>query len=366
MCRCGGVEGADDEGWGTCCRTHGLWVLSFKENDPMETTKQAVWLDCDPGHDDAIAILLAANHPNLALIGVSAVSGNQSVDKTWANAVKLMHIAGAASVPVYEGQSKPLIRKPKHDPGIHGESGIDGSPTLNKFPLRVIPTEWKTTKGVVAMAQGIQQAEQEQVTIVATGALTNVALMLTLYPELHSKIRRIVFMGGAMGIGNRHPVAEFNIICDPEAAKIVCDSGLEVVMVPLEVTHTAIFNETQRTAVRSALGQDSPLGNMVLELMTFFSQTYKDVFGFMEGGPVHDACAVFYCIAPELFEATKMHVTVVTGDHVCAGQTVCDQWRSMENVQDNVVVTTKMDVDMFWQTLVESLVRLNKITPLNK
>ena len=118
--------------------------------------------------------------------------------------------------------------------------------------------------------------------------------------------------------------------------------------------------------MKSALGDTNPLGTMVIELMTFFSQTYKDVFGFMEGGPVHDACAVAYAIQPELFQATKMHVTVVTGDHLCAGQTVCDQWRSMENVQDNVVVTTKMDVEQFWQIMIESLVRCNKITPLTK
>lgn len=325
---------------------------------------QAVWLDCDPGHDDAIAILLCANHPALNLIGVTAVSGNQSVDKTFANAIKLMDIAGASETPVYCGQSKPMLKTPKHDAGIHGESGIDGSPTLNNFRTREIPMEWKTTKGVLAMANGIQTCTSEQVTIIATGALTNVALMLQLYPELEAKIARIIFMGGAMGIGNRHPVAEFNIICDPEAARIVCDSNIEVVMVPLEVTHTAIFNTQQRTAVTTALGDDSPLGTMVIELMTFFSQTYKDVFGFMEGGPVHDACAVAYAIAPELFQATKMHVTVVTGDHLCAGQTVCDQWRSMENVQDNVIVTTKMDVENFWIVLVESLVRCSKISPL--
>jgi uridine nucleosidase len=331
----------------------------------MSQPKQAVWLDCDPGHDDAIAILLCANHQSLELIGVTAVSGNQSVDKTWANAVKLMDIAGSPNVPVYCGQSKPMLKTPKHDPGIHGESGIDGSPTLNNFRTRDIPEEWQKTKGVMAMARGILE-HSDKVTIIATGALTNVALMLQLYPEVEDQIHRIIFMGGAMGIGNRHPVAEFNIICDPEAARIVCDSSLEVVMVPLEVTHTAIFNDKQREAVKSALGDTNPLGTMVIELMTFFSQTYKDVFGFMEGGPVHDACAVAYAIQPELFQATKMHVTVVTGDHLCAGQTVCDQWRSMENVQDNVVVTTKMDVEQFWQIMIESLVRCNKITPLTK
>ena len=328
------------------------------------TATQSVWLDCDPGHDDAIAILLCANHPSLQLIGVTACSGNQSVDKTYANALKLMDIAGASSVPVYCGQARPMLKEPKHDPGIHGESGIDGSPTLNNHPIREVPAEWQQTKGVLAMANGIEQCSTS-VTVIATGALTNVALVLTLFPELHAKIDKIIFMGGAMGIGNRHPVAEFNILCDPEAARIVCNSTIETVMVPLEVTHTAIFNDAQQKAVVAALGEHNALGTMVLELMTFFSTTYRDVFGFMEGGPVHDACAVAYAIDPGLFEATKMHVTIVTGDHLCAGQTVCDQWRSMKNVQDNVVVTTKMNVEQFWMMLIGSLVRCSQITPLD-
>jgi uridine nucleosidase len=332
------------------------------------STAQAVWLDCDPGHDDAIAILLCANHPSLQLIGVSACSGNQSVDKTWANAIKIMDIAGSSHIPVYCGQSRPLLKDPKHDPGIHGESGIDGSPTLNSHPSREIPLEWKNTKGVIGMAQGIQKYTDnnngENVTIIATGALTNVALMLTLYPELHSKINKIVFMGGALGVGNRHPVAEFNILCDPEAARIVCDSSIDVVMVPLEVTHTAIFNDKQRKALQTALGEDNALCKMVVELMTFFSKTYKEVFGFLNGGPVHDACAVAYVIDSNIFNSDKMHVTVVTGDHLCAGQTVCDQWRSMKNVQDNVIVTTKMNVEQFWKMLIDSLVRCSNITTL--
>jgi len=333
----------------------------FREVDGVN--KQAVWLDCDPGHDDALAILLCANHPNLKLIGVSACAGNHNVHKTYASAIKLMDVAGSPNVPVYRGQAKLLLREPKYGTDIHGESGIEGSPTLDQFPLRDIPIKWNRTKAVTAMAQHIQRTKHEKVTIIATGALTNVALFITLYPELLQKIRRVVFMGGAMGIGNQHPVAEFNVICDTEAAKIVCDSDLEVVMVPLEVTHTAIFKDKWEVAIETALGKENHLKNMVIELMTFFSETYRDVFGFMDGAPVHDACAVAYAIAPKIFQATKMHVTVVTGDHLCAGQTVCDIWRSM-NKTDNVFVTTKMDVEKFWQILIESLVRCNKISPL--
>jgi len=327
-----------------------------------EVYKEAVWLDCDPGHDDAIAILLCANHPNVEMIGVSACSGNMSVDKTYPNAIKVMDVAGSPNVPVYRGQAKPILRKPKHSAHIHGDSGIDGSPTLNQYPLRQVPIKWMTTKGVTAMAEHIQQTEHEKVTIIATGPLTNVALFITLYPELLQKIR-VVFMGGAMGIGNQHPVAEFNVICDPEAAKIVCDSDVEVVMVPLEVTHTAIFTNKWEEALVTALGKENHLKNMVIELMKFFSDAYRDVFGFKDGAPVHDACAVAFVLAPDIFQATKMHVDVVTGDHLCAGQTVCDIWRSM-NKKENVFVTTRMDVEKFWQMLIKSLVRCNNISPL--
>ena len=324
-----------------------------------------VWLDCDPGHDDAIALLLAANSPAIALLGVSAVAGNQSVDKTYANAIKLLAIAGCGgggdnAVPCVKGQARPLIRAPKHDPGIHGETGLDGSPTFDAFHLECTVSPPKR-KGVLAMGETIAQHAGGPVTIIATGALTNVALFLTLFPELHDRVARIVFMGGAIGVGNRHPVAEFNIICDPEAAKIVMESGLEIAMVPLEVTHTAIFNSQVQARVE-AMG--SNLARMVVELMTFFSATYKSEFGFMDGPPVHDACAVAYVIDPSLFEAPLWHVDVVTGEHLCAGQTVCDQWNSFKKPA-NCHVCTRMNVSGFWNMLLEALYRCDAISPLN-
>ena len=322
----------------------------------------SVWMDCDPGHDDAIALLLLCNHPSLRVVGVTAVAGNQTVGKTYANALKLTAIAGKPDLPVYSGQAKPLIRAAKHDPGIHGESGLDGSPTFDAFAREApAPPAWTETKGVIAMGEAIAADPADQITIIATGALTNVALLLNLFPELKSKIERIVFMGGAMGIGNRHPVAEFNIVCDPEAAKIVVDSGLEVVMVPLEVTHTAIFTAEIQARVE-AIG--SKLSKMVVELMTFFSATYKTEFGFQDGPPVHDACAVAYVIDPSLFEAPLMRVDVITGEHLCAGQTVCDQYKSFVGKAPNVRVAMKMDVTGFWAMLEGALARCNEITPM--
>eukprot|EP00929_Paragymnodinium_shiwhaense_P041366 TRINITY_DN21485_c0_g1_i5.p1 TRINITY_DN21485_c0_g1~~TRINITY_DN21485_c0_g1_i5.p1 ORF type:complete len:175 (-),score=36.14 TRINITY_DN21485_c0_g1_i5:225-749(-) len=162
--------------------------MSKAKRARTDDSPTAVWMDCDPGHDDAIALLLVANHPQLKLLGVSACSGNQSVDKTWRNAVNLLAIAGLPDVPVYRGQAAPILRHAKHDPGIHGESGLDGSPTFDSFKReKDIPEEWKSKKAVFAMGEHIAACEGK-VTIVATGALTNVALFLTMYPELKSKM----------------------------------------------------------------------------------------------------------------------------------------------------------------------------------
>ena len=206
--------------------------------------RRDVWLDCDPGHDDAMALLLAAHSARITLVGVSTVAGNQSVDKTTANAARFLDAIGAdRQILVTRGQSRPLLRVARHDPGIHGESGLDGSVGLDGVPVREARMAPAGDKGVVAMAKAILQRNVEtgqKVTLVATGALTNVALMLSLYPEVMDVLDEIVIMGGAMGIGNRHPVAEFNILCDPESAKVVFDAEVKVVLVPLEVTHTAL------------------------------------------------------------------------------------------------------------------------------
>jgi inosine-uridine nucleoside N-ribohydrolase len=192
-------------------------------------------LDCDPGHDDALAIILASYNPKVSLLGISTVSGNQSIDKTTLNAAKVLAVSGVQDVCVYKGQGSPLLRVPKHDPEIHGECGLGGSvlstwteADVNALNPSILPAEGTVgKKGVIAMAEAIL-ASPTPVALVATGALTNVALCLQLYPEIKANISQISFMGGAMETGNRSPVAEFNILCDPEAAEIVVNSGCEV------------------------------------------------------------------------------------------------------------------------------------------
>ena len=157
-----------------------------------------VWLDCDPGHDDAMAIILCAHNPAIKLLGVSTVHGNQSLDKVSLNAAKVLAAAGASHVPVYPGQAAPLLRTPNHDPDIHGESGLCGTDKLPEVPQGAIRAE----KGVMAMATAISALPPGEVMqLIATGALTNVALLLKLYPQLKPRIDCISFMGGAIGVG---------------------------------------------------------------------------------------------------------------------------------------------------------------------
>lgn len=330
---------------------------------------RAIWLDCDPGHDDAMAIILAAKSPQIKLLGISTVSGNQTVDKTFQNALVLSKIVGFTG-PVLRGQDRPILKAAKHDPGIHGESGLDGSPLLDEFSSRALETSQiedsssRLSKTVIETYKTMYATIRESdtpVTIVATGALTNIAVLIRLFPDIFTYVNQIVLMGGAMGIGNRHPVAEFNIECDPEAASIVFNSPCKVVMVPLEVTHTAIATPE---ILNRILKIGTPFARMVVQLLTFFQETYKTVFNFTRGPPVHDPCAVAYVIAPELFDAPKMRVDVVCGDHICAGQTVCDIW-GYSSKQPNVHVAKKMNVPFFWEKMIQAIQMCNRSTDFN-
>eukprot|EP01065_Artemidia_motanka_P018360 TRINITY_DN21674_c0_g1_i2.p1 TRINITY_DN21674_c0_g1~~TRINITY_DN21674_c0_g1_i2.p1 ORF type:complete len:349 (+),score=72.37 TRINITY_DN21674_c0_g1_i2:61-1107(+) len=328
--------------------------------EPSSSEKPAhIWLDCDPGHDDAMAIILAAHSPSCVLLGISTVAGNQTLPKTTVNACRVVTLAGAAgSVKVYAGAERPLLKVNRHDPEIHGESGLEGSKTLDAFGAdeRVLGSE----KAVVAMASAILKCPCD-VDLVATGTLTNVGILLRLYPEVIPKLRSITLMGGAIGIGNRHPVAEFNILEDPEAAHIVMNAPVRVVMVPLEVTHTALATPEVLSRVRQV---GTPFMDCIADLITFFRDTYKRVFRF-ESPPVHDPCAIAAVLRPELFKMRRLRVDVVTGDHICAGQTVVDVWEASAKPR-NVWVAEEMDVGAFWELMHAALLRCNAATPFNE
>jgi inosine-uridine nucleoside N-ribohydrolase len=304
--------------------------------------RRPIILDCDPGHDDAIAILLAAASPALELLAITTVAGNQTLDKTTLNARRVCTVAGITGVPIAAGSARPLERELRVAADIHGESGLDGP----IFPDPRVPLDPRPAADLI-VELGM---EREGPTLVATGPLTNVATALEREPRLVDRLREIVFMGGAIGLGNWTPAAEFNIWWDPEAADRVLSSGARLVMVPLEVTHRALATEAVLARLE-AIG--SPVATMAVDLMRYFAATYREVFGF-PAPAVHDPCAVARVIDPQLVPGRPMHVAVERRSELCDGRTVCDV-HGITRQPPNVDVATGLDVDRFWGMVVEAV-----------
>eukprot|EP00882_Tetradesmus_deserticola_P003052 GHRQ01003240.1.p1 GENE.GHRQ01003240.1~~GHRQ01003240.1.p1 ORF type:complete len:358 (+),score=180.11 GHRQ01003240.1:127-1200(+) len=331
---------------------------------------QAVWLDCDPGHDDAMAILLAGYSPALKLLGISTVASNQTVEKTTRNALDVVELIGLHDIGVVMGQAKPLLREAALlCPAIHGDTGLDGpdgGPVLPHSQCQAMPG-----KAVNVMFEAIQQQysrhpQQGRVQLVCTGALTNAALLLLLYPEVKDMVD-ITIMGGALGVGNTGPVQEFNIQVDPEAAKVVFEAGVPLTMVPLEVTHTALATPAVLARMFSkgaGPASISPFKALVELLLTFFATTYKDVFKFHDGAPLHDPCAIAAIIAPSIFKFELMRVDIETVSPLAAGQTVCDSWHQ-SSAPKNCRVARQMDVDAFWELMLAAVDAADLAAPMN-
>ena len=298
-----------------------------------------ILLDCDPGHDDAIAILLALASPEVELLGVTTVAGNQTLQKTTGNAIRVLELAGRGDVPVAMGSSRPLVREPFVAAYVHGETGLDG-PDLPP-PL---------SSPVDAHAIDFLAERLEGATLVATGPLTNVALLLARYPD--ARPERIVLMGGAIAEGNVTPAAEFNVWADPEAAARVFASGLDVTMVGLDVTHQALLTGSHAEALRAS----GRIGRVVAELLDFYGVFHRDVYGF-DGSPVHDAVAVAHVIDPTLLETAYVNVQVDCESRLCRGRTVVDLWRRT-GLEPNAHVATGIDAERFLTLLHQRLARL--------
>jgi inosine-uridine nucleoside N-ribohydrolase len=295
-------------------------------------------LDCDPGHDDAIALLLALASPEINLLGVTTVSGNQTLEKTTANAIRVLDHVGRAEVPVAAGAARPLVRE-RHAAGeVHGETGLDGPalPPASRPPEPTHAIDWIASAAVTS---------PEPVTLVPTGPLTNIALFLARYPELASRIARIVLMGGAIGEGNTTPAAEFNIWADPEAAERVFQSGVDVTMVGLDVTHRALM--TPGHAERLAAGGRA--GRLVAELYSFYARFHRRHYGW-EGAPVHDAVAVAHVIDATLLATRFCGVVVDTGPELSRGRTNADLRGNMGWVA-NCHVAVDIEADRFLELL---------------
>jgi inosine-uridine nucleoside N-ribohydrolase len=306
---------------------------------------QRIVLDCDPGHDDAIAILLAARSSEIKLEAITTVAGNQTVEKTTLNARKVCTLAGIRDVPIAAGMSRPLARERQVAAEIHGASGLDG-PDLPEPDVPLSP------KHAVDLLIKTFLASKGEITLVATGPLTNVATAMLREPRIIPKIQRIVLMGGAMGMGNWTPAAEFNIFVDPEAAHVVFTSGRPLTMIGLEVTHTVQATHDVRERIR-ALG--TPVATLVDDLLEFFAETYLRVFGF-PAPPLHDPCTIASIIDPTLLRTQPMHVDIELRGEYTAGRTVCDLY-GVTGKPANAEVALAIDVPRFWDLLIETLAR---------
>lgn len=266
----------------------------------MASQKIPLWLDCDPGHDDAFAILLSLYEP-FQLLGISTVHGNAPLTHTTINTLRLLSAYGFAdSIPVYAGADRPIVRPALFAPGIHGESGIDGTSLL---PVATV----KEREGDAIEAMYLALTTQGKVTknadgtysggawLVTTGTLTNAYALLTRFPDVVESLRGVSVMGGAFGnpAGNIRPNAEFNILADPEAARFVIrhpELQGRMYLTPLDLTHTVLATQEVRDTLLN--GATGGLRRMLFELLVFFQSTYESVFGLCEGPPLHDPLAV--------------------------------------------------------------------------
>jgi purine nucleosidase/pyrimidine-specific ribonucleoside hydrolase len=298
-----------------------------------------ILLDCDPGHDDAIALLLALGSDELEVRGVTTVAGNQTLEKTTTNALRVLELAGRSEIPVAAGADRPLVREPRVAANVHGETGLDG-PDLPAPQAE--PVQEHAVDFLAARVAGT--------TLVATGPLTNVALLLATHPD--ARPERIVLMGGAIAEGNVTPAAEFNIWADPEAAARVFASGIEVTMVGLDVTHRALVTAAHADELRGA----GRVGRAVAELLDFYGVFHREVYRF-DGSPVHDAVAVAHAIDPTLLELERLNVRVDCESELCRGRTVVDVWRRT-GLEPNAGVAVGIDSERFLGLLLQRLARL--------
>lgn len=299
-------------------------------------------LDCDPGHDDAIALILALASPELELKAVTTSAGNQTPEKTLRNALRILTLLQRSDIPVAGGAVKPLMRELIIADNVHGESGLDGPelPEPNFAPQQC---------NAVALIAKTLRESAEPVTIVATGPLTNIALLLTSHAELRPKIARIVIMGGAAGLGNWTPAAEFNIYVDPEAAEIVFQSGLPMVMAGLDVTHRAQIMSEDIERFRQ-LG--NPVSAVVADLLDFFMEYHKQEKWGFQGAPLHDPCTIAWLIKPSMFTCVERWVGVETQGKYTQGMTVVDYY-DLTNNAPNTTVMMDIDRQAFVDLLVE-------------
>lgn len=312
------------------------------------TASHRIIIDTDPGQDDAVAILLALASPEIEVLGITAVAGNVPLALTELNARKICELAGRPDVKVFAGAVRPLCRQLVTAEEVHGRTGLDG-PVLPEPKMRL-----QDGHAVDFIVKTLLAEPTGSTTLAALGPLTNIAMALNRAPEIASRIKQIVLMGGGyFEQGNVTPSAEFNIYVDPQAADIVFRSGIPIVMMPLDVTHKALTSKKRVEAIR-AIG--TPVGEATAQMLDFFERFDEEKYG-TDGGPLHDPCVIAWLLKPDLFGGRHVNVTVEIASELTMGSTVVDWWHVTDRPK-NAEVMRDIDADGFFDLLTERLARL--------
>ena len=304
----------------------------------------SIILDCDPGHDDAVAMLLAWGNPEIDLLAVTTVYGNQTIEKVTRNALSVAAVAGITGIPFARGAHRPLVRTVETAESIHGESGLDG-PELPDAAFAL-----DDRHAVDLIIDLVMAHEPGTITLVPTGALTNIALAVRKEPRIAARVKEVLLMGGGYNVGNWSATSEFNIVIDPEAAHIVFNESWPLTMVGLDVTHQALATPDVVAAI-AEIG--TAPARFVGELMDFFAHTYKDAQGF-DHPPVHDPCAVAYVIDPSVLTVRKAPLDVELTGTITLGMTVAD-FRSPAPDDCTTQVATGLDAGKFWALVTDAI-----------
>jgi len=304
-------------------------------------------LDCDPGHDDAIAMLLAHGSPEISLAAITTVAGNQTIEKVTRNALAVATIGGITHVPIAAGMERPLVRERMAAASIHGDSGMDG-PQLPEPTVRL-----DGRHAVDLIIETVMSEPAGTITLVPTGPLTNIAMAVRREPRMVDRVREVVLMGGGYATGNWSATAEFNIIVDPEAAHIVFNERWPLTMVGLDLTHQALATPS---VVSGFAELDTVPGRFIVDLLAFFAHSYRDMQG-LESPPVHDACAVAYVIDQTVMTVRRAPLDVELTGTLTLGMTVAD-FRSPAPEDCRSQVAVDLDAGRFWALALDAVRRI--------
>ncbi len=304
-------------------------------------------IDCDPGVDDAIALLLALAAPDaFTLLGITTVAGNVPLPLTQYNARRVCRLAGRKDVPVFAGCPRAILQPPITAAHVHGTTGLDGA----VLPEPTIPLQ--SQHGVAFLINQLLEAESP-VTLALLGPMTNLAMTLIQAPNVAQNIEQVVLMGGSKGQGNVTPSAEFNLYADPHAARVVFESGLPLTMIGLDLTHQVLTTPDRLTALES-LG--TPVGQTAADLLRHYGQLDAQRYG-LAAAPLHDPCVIAYLMRPDLFTGRRMHIAIETESGLCLGRTVINE-RPSGDQPANALVLETADAPGFYQLLTERLAKL--------